>query len=198
MPAKLFTDILEKGVAVGHAPNKTREARQWYRKKAYELGKQKETSLIRESKDRYRTQFSPGRMYFFMYDPKHKATLPYYDSFPLIFPIADQGDTILGLNFHYLPYVLRAKLMDALYEYTNNSKYDESTKLKMAYSILLSASKFRFFKPCLKQYIKKNIRSRLIYVAPEEWDIALWLKVAQFQKKSQSQVWAESRRKASK
>jgi len=28
----------------------------------------------------------PGGMYMFLYDPKTKAKLPYFDRFPLIFP----------------------------------------------------------------------------------------------------------------
>lgn len=194
MAAKIFDDILLKGMRSGQIPARTSSAREWYRNKAKEVGKLKETVILRDSKERIRTRFGLGNMYFFMYDPKHKATLPYYDTFPLIFPIEVKPGKILGLNFHYLPLPLRAKLMDALYDNVTNEKYDETTKMKINYGILKSVSKYKEFKPTLKMYLTSHIRSKLIYVNPSEWDIALFLAVAQFEKKSQTQVWAESRK----
>ena len=32
------------------------------------------------------SKIEPGNMYMFMYDPKLKETLPYYDTFPLCLP----------------------------------------------------------------------------------------------------------------
>ena len=56
-----------------------------------------------------------GQMFMFFYDPKNKQTLPYYDRFPLVFPIELYSDGFLGINLHYLPQKYRANLMDALY-----------------------------------------------------------------------------------
>jgi hypothetical protein len=64
---------------------------------------------------------SIGKMYTFFYDPKHKETLPYYDLFPLIFVVGPAAGGFLGINLHYLPPVLRAKLMDSLYQILNNN-----------------------------------------------------------------------------
>lgn len=195
MAAKVFDDILLQGIRSGQAPGRTSTAREWYREKAKSAGKIKDSDLMRESKDRLRNkQFGLGNMYFFAYDPKHKATLPYYDKFPLIFPIDVKPGKIIGLNFHYLPLRLRAKLMDALYDNVTNERYDDTTKMKISYGVLKSASKYKEFKPTIKMYLTPHIRSRLIYVHPSEWDIALWLNVAQFEKKTQTQVWAESRK----
>ena len=55
---------------------------------------------------------SLGNLYCYHYDPKYKATLPYYDVFPMIMLIGVDNDTFLGLNFHYLPPKLRAILLD--------------------------------------------------------------------------------------
>lgn len=192
--AKIFDEILLKGIRSGQVPARTSSAREWYREKAKEVGRLKETQILRDDKDRIRTRFGLGNMYFFIYDPKHKATLPYYDSFPLIFPIDVKPGKIMGLNFHYLPLPLRAKLMDSLYDHVTNERYDETTKMKVTYSILNSVSKYKEFKPTLKTYLTSNLRSKLIYVNPSEWDIALFLNVAQFEKKTQTQVWAESRK----
>jgi hypothetical protein len=192
--AKIFDDILLKGIRSGQVPARTGAARLWYRNKAKEAGKITENQILKSDRDRLKSKFALGSMYFFMYDPKHKDTLPYYDKFPLIFPIDVQPGKIMGLNFHYLPLRLRAKLMDALYEHATNENYDETTKMKISYSILSSVSKYKEFKPTLKTYLTSHVRSRLVYVNPSEWDIALFLDVAQFEKKTQTQVWAESRK----
>ena len=47
-----------------------------------------------------------------MYNPKHKATLPYYDLFPLVLPIQKLSDGFIGINFHYLYPKDRAILLD--------------------------------------------------------------------------------------
>ena len=48
------------------------------------------------------------------YDAKHKATLPYYDGFPLILMLGPAKGGFMGLNLHYLPPVVRARLLDAV------------------------------------------------------------------------------------
>ncbi|MFA7408234.1 MAG: hypothetical protein WCY93_10515 [Anaerolineaceae bacterium] len=192
--AKIFDEILLKGIRSGHMPGRTSAARKWYRDKAKSLGRLSDAEFIREDHT-FRSRFHIGGMYFFHYDPKHKKTLPYYDSFPLIFPIDSGPGYILGLNFHYLPYTLRAKLMDALYEHVSNDRFDDKTRMKATYGILKSASKYKEFQPTIKKYLLSHIRSKLVYVHPTEWDISLFLNVASFNKKSQTQVWAESRKK---
>ena len=133
-------------------------------------------------------------MYMFKYDPKLKNELPYYDVFPLIFPIGPADGGFLGLNMHYLPLNYRAKLMDALYQTTNNKTFDETTKLKINYSILKKATVMNYYKPCIKHYLFGHVRSNFIYMKPEEWDIALFLPTARFMKATEKQVWADSRK----
>jgi len=84
--------------------------------------------------------------------------------------------------------------MDALYDYANNTRYDESTKIKLNYQLLTSISKMRFFSPCVKHYLDEHVRSRFMYVYPSEWDIALFLPTERFAKKSKTQVWNDSKR----
>ena len=61
----------------------------------------------------------PGRMYMFKYIPKMKSQLPYWDMFPVgivMNAYPDKGYFSM-LNFHYLPPILRAELMDAIYPF---------------------------------------------------------------------------------
>jgi len=125
---------------------------------------------------------------------KHKKTLPYYDRFPLIIPMERYKDGILGMNLHYLPPVLRARLLDALYDTLTNKKFDHNTKMKINYSIMKNASKYRYFQPCIKRYLGKHFRSRFIKVPSSSWTPAVFLPMERFEKASNKQVWTDSRK----
>ena len=174
----------------------SQEIRDWYRDKALMATKKdvSPTRIMNRSASRTNTTPEPriGRMMMFWYDPKHKATLPYYDKFPMIFPIEEYPDRFLGINLHYLPPIHRARLMDALYEYMNNDNYDKTSKLKISYQILKHASKSKYFKPCIKMYLKSHVRSPLVEVDPKEWDYVCFLPLARFVKSSQTKVWEDS------
>ena len=189
--ATVFDDLLLRGVRAGEVPARQASSRDWFRNQA----RRTQTSPMALSKDRDRlsNRAAIGHMYFFFYDPKTKADLPYYDRFPLIFKVANTRGGFYGINLHYLPYKLRAKLMDALYDVSTNQRYDESTKLRMSYQLLNSASKYRYFKPTFKKYLNNHVRSRFVKIEASEWDIALFLPVERFEKASKSQVWKDSR-----
>ena len=192
--ARIFDDILVQGIRAGQMPARSSSAREWFREKAKSAGKVSEQKILRGDTDRLKNRTTIGKMFFFMYDAKHKATLPYYDKFPLIFPVDRVQGGFYGLNFHYLPLKLRAQLMDALYDITNNERYDESTKLKLSYGVLKGAEKFKLFQPTFKRYLSSQVRSRFVEVYPSEWDIALWLNSEQFVGASKTKVWADSRK----
>lgn len=192
MAAVVFDDILLQGVRSGQIPAKTRKARTWYRNKARELGgKTTQTSLISDG-ERLRSRLLPGTMVFYVYDAKGKKTLPYYDRFPLTIVVENTPGGFLGLNLHYLPYVARAKLMDALYTLSNNKKYDETTRIKLTYQTLKSAAKLAAYQPCLKRYLNGQVRSKYVYINPSEWDIALFLPVENFKGAGKRTVWSDS------
>jgi len=155
-------------------------------------------TLLRTSSDqkqnRLVTKLSVGRMYLFNYDPKTKEELPYYDRFPLIFPFRKVDDGFYGINLHYLPHVLRARLMDSLYTLVNNTNNDDSTKLRLSYQILNSSSQFKYFKPCVKHYLNSHVRSRFLWVPAEHWKTALFLPLERFEKANKATVWKQSRR----
>lgn len=191
-PKSTFDKILLQGIRSGQAPARSEAAKKWFRDRAREETSLKDTTFVREDASRLRAKSTIGSMYFFGYDPKHKATLPHYDQFPLIFPVERYKDGFLGINLHYLPYKQRAMLMDALYSLTNNTRYDESTKLGISYQILKKASEYALFKPCVKRYLSSHVRTRFVSVHSTEWDIALFLPLANFQKQTQAEVWKAS------
>ena len=192
--ATIFDTVLTKGVRAGQIPARTEAARQWYRNTASSYKRLDERQLMKSDVERLTNKITVGSMYMYYYDPKHKGTLPYYDRFPLVFPYKKVPGGFMGINMHYLPLQLRAKLMDSLYDVANNKQFDESTRLKLNYRILDGASKFKWFKPCVKHYLTEQLRSRFLYVYPAEWDVALFLPTERFQGATKQQVWADSKK----
>jgi hypothetical protein len=192
--AGVFDTIITKGVRSGQVPARTDAARKWYRETASGYGRISERAMMRNEADRLTSTIQPGNMYMYMYDPKYKDVLPFYDRFPLVFPFKVESDRFWGINLHYLPLSYRAILMDSLYDLTNNTRYDESTKLRLSFQTLNRAAKFRYFEPCVKQYLFSHLNSRFMYIYPSEWDIALFLPTERFAKKSKTQVFANSRK----
>jgi hypothetical protein len=117
-----------------------------------------------------------GQMYMFAYDPKYKDTLPFYDMYPLVFPIEFYGDGFLGINLHYLPPLARAALLSNLKRLANNNKYDDSTKLNISYELLRAhAVQFKGFENCVKRYLFAHVRSSFHQVSSSDWDKAVLL-----------------------
>ena len=191
--AIVFDDLLAKGVRAGEIPARTDGARSWYRDKA-RTTRFTPDRLIKSDKERLTSKVMVGRMYHFFYDPKHKKTSPYYDRFPLIFPFKKVRGGFLGINLHYLPLRLRAKLMDGLYGLTRDNKYDEDTRLRISYNILNGAAKYKYFKPCVKHYLTPHVKSRFLEVYAAEWDIALFLPTERFVGANKRAVHADSRK----
>ena len=194
MAATIFDQIITQGVRAGQIPARTDAARAWYRDVALGTKRINEKNLLGKDATRMVNKIKPGNMYMFLYDPKYKEQLPFYDRFPLIFPFHVESDRFWGINLHYLPHKLRASLMDSLYDLTNNQRYDESTKLRITYEILNRAARAKWIQPCVKQYLFTQLQSRFMYVYPSEWDIALFLPLERFSKSSKTQVWSHSKK----
>jgi len=191
MVAYVFDNILTKGVRAGQIPARTQAARRWYRNEAEKVDVTP-SKLMRENQSKVVRGFEIGQMMLFQYDPKLKRKLPYYDTFPLVFPIEPRDNGFLGLNMHYLPLRQRAMLMDALYTLRTDSRYNEDTSLKLSYQILKRSARYKLFKPCVKHYLNSHVKSRRIKIDPVEWDMALFMPLQRFQKASSSQVYSKS------
>jgi len=193
MVSYVFDKILQRGIKNGQAPGRTRSAREWFRRAARRT-RTTPNSLVNENVGKTTFSVNPGDMYMFFYDPKHKETLPYYDRFPVIFPVSMTKDGFIGINLHYISPALRAKLMDALYTLSTDKKYNEATKLMISYQILNASTKFKQFKPCVKRYIHSHVKSKFLKVDASEWDIALFLPTERFIGASRQRVWGRSAR----
>jgi hypothetical protein len=194
----IFQRIARLGRADGIDQSvRQRDARTWFRETALRVRSVNRNKYM-ESADAKNLQTtidgdSIGSMFSFFYDPKHKKTLPYYDMFPLVFVIGPKPGGFLGINLHYLPPVLRAKLMDELHKITSDRKYNDKTKLVVSYELLNKAARFRYFKPCVKRYLFDHVQSKFLKIEPFYWDAALMLPTEKFAKADIDHVWNDSR-----
>jgi hypothetical protein len=190
--ANLLQNLELQAFRAGITP-RTKESREWFRKKTQQLSRINRDNLHDDQKKKTNNQIV-GNMYMFFYDPKTKDKLPYYDTFPLVIPVGPAEGGFYGLNLHYLPPTLRARFLDELLDITSNNKYDETTKFRLSYELLNRAGKFRYFKPCFKHYLTKHVKSQFALVEAPEWEIATFLPTAQWEKASSSKVYNDSRK----
>ena len=160
----------------------------WFRDKIKEFGQPGAMDLIRDGKQR-RTPFF-GRLNMFFYDPKLKTKLPYYDTFPLVLPLERYPDGFLGINFHYLPINLRIRLLDRMVDFSNNTKFDESTTLDVDYT---GVKGIRLVKRTLKRYLSGRVKTNFRRIDADEFTVATLLPVQRFSKASADTVYSDSR-----
>ena len=146
----------------------------WYRKQVRGMTTPGARSLISQGKATLRPKY--GVMNLFGYDPKHKATLPYYDTFPLIMPLQAAKGGFYGLNFHYLTFGQRVAFLRQLSKYASDKNYDRNTR----YNLTGGIENNRFFKLCIKHYLWNHVRSSFLNIPADEMAIGIFLPVARF------------------
>lgn len=191
--SNLFKTLEYEAFRAGINP-RTKQSREWFRKKAKDITSVNRKSLVRNEPLKQKANFVVGEMFMYIYDAKHKATLPYYDKFPLTIIVDLAPDGFYGINLHYLPMTLRAKFLDALLDNTTNEKYDKTTRFQLNYTMLKRTSKMKYFRPCFKHYLAEQVQGNFAYVPPQEWEIAVFLPTANFSGASESTVWKDSRK----
>ena len=148
----------------------------WYRKKVQSMTTPGARGLIYQGKATVAPKY--GMMNLFGYDPKFKETLPYYDRFPLIFPIDFAKGGFYGINFHYLQPGARVNFLRQLSRFASDKNYDKKTRYNIGE---LSG---RYYKKTIKHYLYSQVRSSFLNITADEMAIAIFLPVARFKKGS--------------
>jgi len=146
----------------------------WYRKKVQSMTTPGARGLINQGKATVAPKY--GMMNLFGYDPKFKETLPYYDRFPLIFPIDFAKGGFYGINFHYLQPGARVNFLRQLSRFASDKNFDSKTRYNIGN---LSG---RYYKKTIKHYLYSQVRSSFLNITAEEMAIAIFLPVARFEK----------------
>lgn len=153
-------------------------ARRWFERKVFEMtGKTKVGSLtmLGQYLDTQSRAISIGQMTSFIYDPKHKATLPYYDKFPLVLPFSFRTGGFLGINLHYLPPPMRLGMLSQLMEIADYNAEGEVQKLRLSWAYLNNIVKFPQVGQTVKHYLNGHVKSNFAVIPPDEWAMAIML-----------------------
>ena len=184
---KLESEAFRKGIQA-----RTKEAEVWFAKNVKKLGKLG-PNVLQDDRLKKQAGASPGDMVMYTYSPKHKETLPYYDTFPLAIIVGPAKGGFYAINLHYLPPKVRAIFLDKLNDVASNQKFNATTRFKITYKLLMATKSYKYFKPCFKHYLTPNLGSSIMKVNAAEWNIAIFLQTASFKKASTGKVWADSR-----
>ena len=177
-----FTKLMDEARTANVLSNKGRTSLRWFAEKAKQIKITSSEFIRTQPTDRLRepSQLKMGGMYMFFYDAKWKDKLPYFDKFPCIFIFNIAKDRFWGLNLHYLDYRARAILMDELYSIENNSRLTKNKKLEISWDKLKTFANFAFVKPTVHCYLFSQMKSRLVNIPYEEWNMAAFLPVQTF------------------
>ena len=168
----------------------------WFAKEARLLGQQGYTGrrMLNGVHGDYAQYPEIGKMYMFMYDAKHKATLPYWDKFPLVFPFRQLDDGFIGINLHYLPYQYRITILDKLIGIKLRST-SRHHKIQLSWDLISSVSAYKPLTGCVHRYLFNHLRSGLRAIDSGDWATAALLPMQQFVGASMTHVHKENKKR---
>ena len=177
-----------------------KRSQKWFDEKIASMNRNRTTPnavMLKDSPDKLTGILEPAHLYSFYYWPKHNETLPYFDTFPMVFPFERNDDSFLGLNMHYLNYPMRFALFRELLKISGNNRITDSSKMKLQWGQIKGVSKLAPAQACIKRYLFTQVKSPFMRIDPEDWTTAMLMPLARFQGQTKETVWAESATKRS-
>lgn len=174
-----------------------KKSKRWFDERMQYLSTKKITPnrlMVAEEGSRLTWQLIPGKLFSFYYMPKLWEELPYYDTFPMVFPFDRDDKGFIGLNMHYLDYQPRFELFRALLKTANSRYLTEQTKLQYNWDTVKAVSKLRPARACIKRYLFSHVKSPFLEFSPDDWPTAMTLPVERFAKANKQKVWQDSRK----
>jgi hypothetical protein len=170
--------------------NKSSQSAKWFRNRirAFVSYKKNNETISANIYDSSKHPFIGG-LFTYIYDPKWKDILPYYDIYPLTIPIEIYKDGWLGLNLHYLHPNMRVLLLAHLGKLKKTNKTNISY-MKVSYSSLKKATASDLVKPCIKRYLVSHVKSKLLSIGEQDWELVAAMPYQKFMKKSAMEIWS--------
>lgn len=116
----------------------------------------------------------PGSLMFFAYDPKTKEKLPEYDLFPLSMCFGLKEDGFYGYNLHFLDMGTRMYITKLVNRSTTISD-KPYVQYRLANAALESLYDKDPFKGVVKRYLYSHVRSPIITIHPDDWELIIGL-----------------------
>lgn len=122
-----------------------------------------------------------GRLYTFVYDAKHKATLPHWDVFPLIVYLGPtvKNNLLLGLNLHYVPPKARQEFLEELLKFASNDRLSNNTYLEINWSKVKNIDR-KMVEHMVKSYLPSHVKGQFVEIKPADWVNVVYLPTAKF------------------
>ena len=117
-----------------------------------------------------------NNLYLFRYEPKTRRDLPYYDTLPLTLVLEIKRNGLYGINFHYMLPIMRRQILSLLMEANTEQKFNRIIRSKE-------------IQTSVKFYLRNQIKSYLLEINKEEWDLIGELQIEQFRKELKTTVW---------
>jgi len=97
----------------------------------------------------------------------------------------------MGMNFHYLPPLLRFRLLERMQATATDRRFDSRTKFEVSYD---DVRRIKIVKPTIKKYLYSYVQTGFLRINADEAAIAIYLPVQRFKKASVATVYSDSRR----
>ena len=183
----LLTTLQRPGAMSDHT------ARKWFVEQARSLAT-RPRSILTAEQENLTNRIRLGFLYLFFYEPKHRNKLEYFDKYPLVIPIELKENGFTGLNLHYIAPTQRLILMENIKPLILNENISNRQRVRLSHRILQSSRRYKYYKPCVKNYLYNNCKSLFLKIRAEDWETALMLPTERFVKKNKKNVWLDSRR----
>lgn len=123
-----------------------------------------------------------GKVYTYVYDPKHADDLPFYDAFPIFLSMGHlQNGNIFGINLSYIPPRIRMRVLDkfvrvfhtrfikANINMLERGKPESMREIPFFYDVakhMMAGSGFQF---AIRSYLHSHVRSNPRIITYEDY-----------------------------
>lgn len=153
--------------------------------------------LMRQKKYLVRNDWTPGNTIFLGYDAKDKTQT--YDKTPLVMILKRNKRHTLGLNFHWLPYVMRQSLIINILK-MNMDNINKGKPIEFSYEDLKPFLKRYGYAPCIRLYINSRLTKQGSVIPPSKLPAAARMRTETFSqgKYTSQQIWKQVHKNAKK
>jgi len=108
-----------------------------------------------------------------------------------VLPLEPISGGFMGMNFHYLPPLLRFRLLERMQATATDSRFDDKTKFNVNYD---DVKNIKIVKPTIKKYLYSYVQTGFLRINADEAAVAIYLPVQRFKKATEAKVYSDSRR----
>ena len=148
--------------------------------------------LLKEKKKLSKANMTPGNIIFTSYDAKDKTVI--YDKNPFLLILRRNRRHTLGLNFHWLPFPMRIRLIKEIIS-LNKSNIERNRPLEFKYKQLKPMLKSLGYAPCIRLYINKRFGEKGVVISPSRMLEVARLRAESFTGRSAEELYHKAAKK---